>query len=63
MITRPKAIEQIVVTNHNRIPVHISDVGIVCFGSLKRFGAMPKDGEGKCVGGIAMMLKGANVAL
>ena len=25
-----------------------------------RFGAMTKDGEGECVGGIAMMLKGAN---
>ena len=64
MITRPKDIEQIVVTNRNGIPVHISDVGIVRFGSPKRFGAMPKDGEGrKCVGGIAMMLKGANAAL
>ena len=60
MITRPKDIEQIVVTNRNGIPVHISDVGIVRFGSPKRFGAMTKDGEGECVGGIAMMLKGAN---
>lgn len=58
-----KILSQIVVTNRNGIPVHISDVGIVRFGSPKRFGAMPKDGEGKCVGGIAMMLKGANAAL
>lgn len=60
MISQPKDIEQIVVTNRNGIPVHISDVGNVRFGSPKRFGAMTKDGEGECVGGIAMMLKGAN---
>ena len=60
MISEPKDIEQIVVANRNGIPVHINDVGKVGFGSPKRFGAMTKDGEGECVGGIAMMLKGAN---
>lgn len=60
MITRIKDIEQIVVANRNGIPVHISDVGAVRFGSPKRFGAMTMDGKGECVGGIAMMLKGAN---
>lgn len=60
MISRTKDIEQIVVANRNGIPVHISDVGIVRFGAPKRFGAMTKDGKGECVGGIAMMLKGAN---
>ena len=60
MISQPKDIEQIVVANRNGIPVHISDVGKVRFGAPKRFGAMTKDGQGECVGGIAMMLKGAN---
>ena len=60
MITDIKDIEQIVVANRNGIPVHISDVGVVRFGAPKRFGAMTMDGEGECVGGIAMMLKGAN---
>lgn len=60
MITRTSDIEQIVVANRNGIPIHISDVGTVRFGSPKRFGAMTMDGEGECVGGIAMMLKGAN---
>lgn len=60
MITRIKDIEQIVVANRNGIPVHISDVGAVRFGAPKRFGAMTMDGKGECVGGIAMMLKGAN---
>lgn len=60
MISSTKDIERIVITNRGGIPVHISDVGTVRFGAPKRFGAMTKDGEGECVGGIAMMLKGAN---
>ena len=60
MINRIKDIEQEVVANRNGIPIHISDIGAVRFGAPKRFGAMTMDGEGECVGGIAMMLKGAN---
>ena len=60
MIGNLKDIEKIVVANRGGIPVHISDIGSVRFGAPKRFGAMTKDGEGECVGGIAMMLKGAN---
>ena len=60
MINDIKDIEQIVVTNRGGIPVHVADIGKVRFGAPKRFGAMTKDGEGECVGGIAMMLKGAN---
>lgn len=60
MIDDLKDIEQIVITNRGGIPVHISDIGRVRYGSPKRFGAMTIDGDGECVGGIAMMLKGAN---
>lgn len=60
MITDLKDIEQIVVTNRGGIPVHVSDIGKVRYGAPKRFGAMTMDGNGECVGGIAMMLKGAN---
>lgn len=60
MITDLHDIEKIVVTNRGGIPVHVSDIATVRFGAPKRFGAMTKDGEGECVGGIAMMLKGAN---
>lgn len=60
MIGSLKDIENIVVANRGGIPVHISDIGTVRYGAPKRFGAMTKDGEGECVGGIAMMLKGAN---
>ncbi len=60
MISKAKDIEKIVVTNRGGMPVHISDIGRVNFGSPKRFGAMTMDGDDECVGGIAMMLKGAN---
>ena len=60
MISSLQDIEHIVVANRNGIPVHVSDVADVRFGSAKRFGAMTIDGKGECVGGIAMMLKGAN---
>ena len=60
MITQIKDIENIVVANRGGMPVHISDIGRVVFGSPKRFGAMTMDGDGECVGGIAMMLKGGN---
>ena len=60
MIGQLEDIEKIVITNRGGIPIHISDIGKVRFGAPKRFGAMTKDGEGECVGGIAMMLKGAN---
>lgn len=60
MIGNLTDIEQIIVANRGGIPVHIKDIGKVRFGAPKRFGAMTKDGEGECVGGIAMMLKEAN---
>src|SRR5574344_627943 len=60
MIHSLKDIGRIVVVNRGGIPIHISDVAKVRFGSAKRFGAMTYDGKGECVGGIAMMLKGAN---
>ena len=60
MISRIKDVAQIVVANRNGIPIRISDIGTVRFGAPKRFGAMTMDGKGECVGGIAMMLKGAN---
>jgi len=60
MIENLRDIEQIVIANRGGIPIHIDEIGIVRFGSPKRFGAMTKDGQGECVGGIAMMLKGGN---
>jgi heavy metal efflux system protein len=55
-------IEQIVVGTRQGIPVLIRDLGKVQFGSPKRFGAMTMDGKGEVVGGITLMLKGANAS-
>jgi cobalt-zinc-cadmium resistance protein CzcA len=60
MINSLHDVEQIVITNRGGIPIHIDEVATVRFGAPKRFGAMTLDGKGEAVGGIAMMLKGAN---
>lgn len=60
MISDISDIGKVVITNRGGLPIRIDDVGKVGFGAPKRFGAMTKDGLGECVGGIAMMLKGAN---
>jgi len=46
----------------NGIPVLIKDVADVRFGSAVRYGALTYNGEVDAVGGVVMMLKGANSA-
>lgn len=53
-------IENIVVKNINGIPVKIRDIGKAQFGYAPRYGAMTRNGEGETVGGVVLMLKGAN---
>ncbi|MDT0677269.1 CusA/CzcA family heavy metal efflux RND transporter [Autumnicola musiva] len=53
-------LEKIVVKNSDGIPVTIQDVADVKIGSAVRYGALTKNGEGETVGGMVMMLKGAN---
>jgi len=53
-------IGNIVIANRNNVPVLIKNVGKLQFGAPKRFGAMTMDGQGEAVGGITLMLKGAN---
>jgi len=56
-------IEQIVVKNtSSHVPILVKDVAKVHFGNAIRYGAMTQDGKGEVVGGIVMMLKGANSA-
>ncbi len=52
----------VVKTNPNGIPILIKDIAEVQFGSAVRYGAMTYDGEVDAVGGVVMMLKGANSA-
>ena len=53
-------IEKIVVKNVNGIPITVGDVADVRFGKAVRYGALTMDGKGETVGGMILMLKGAN---
>lgn len=50
----------IVQTRSSGLPLLLRDVGSVRIGHAVRYGAMTKNGEGETVGGVVMMLKGAN---
>lgn len=58
--TSLKDIEDVVVKTVNGIPILIKDIAQVRFGQGTRYGAMTRDTSGEAVGGIVMMLKGAN---
>ncbi|MGL5681576.1 MAG: CusA/CzcA family heavy metal efflux RND transporter [Marinifilaceae bacterium] len=62
MIESIDDISDIVVANRNGLPVYVRDIGIAQPGSASRFGAMTKNGQGETVGGITLMLKGANAS-
>ncbi|WP_400074194.1 CusA/CzcA family heavy metal efflux RND transporter [Zobellia russellii] len=53
-------IENMVVKSVNGVPIKIKDIGTVHMGSAVRYGALTKDGTGEAVGGMILMLKGAN---
>ncbi len=56
-------VRKIIIKNtSNGIPVLIGDVAEVRFGHAVRYGALTWNGEKEAVGGIVMMLKGANSA-
>lgn len=55
-----KDIEGVVLKNEGHIPVTIGDVATVQFGTAVRYGAFTKNGQGEAVGGMILMLKGAN---
>jgi cobalt-zinc-cadmium resistance protein CzcA len=56
-----KDIEKIQVkTTSNGLPVLVRDIATVQFGSAVRYGAMTRNDEGEVVGGLVLMLKGAN---
>ncbi|QLE02855.1 CusA/CzcA family heavy metal efflux RND transporter [Galbibacter sp. BG1] len=53
-------IESMVIKTVDGIPIKIKDVANVKLGSAVRYGALTKDGKGETVGGMILMLKGAN---
>ncbi|MBK7271376.1 MAG: CusA/CzcA family heavy metal efflux RND transporter [Flavobacteriales bacterium] len=60
IVTSLKDMENIVVSARGGSPVRIRDVAEVKFGHAVRYGAMTRNGEGEAVGGVVLMLKGAN---
>ncbi|MFH6997408.1 CusA/CzcA family heavy metal efflux RND transporter [Flavobacterium sp. FlaQc-57] len=63
LINNVDDIENIVVkTNANSTPVLIRNVAEVNIGAATRYGAMTRNDEGEVVGGIVLMLKGANAS-
>ncbi len=60
LVSSIEDIGNITIKTRHGIPLRIKDVATVKFGSPPRFGAMTKDGKGEVVGGITLMLKGAN---
>jgi cobalt-zinc-cadmium resistance protein CzcA len=63
LISNFEDIKNIVVkSNPNGIPILIKDVAEVHFGSAVRYGALTYNGKVDAVGGVVMMLKGANSA-
>jgi heavy metal efflux system protein len=53
-------IENIVLKSQGGTPTYIRDVAQVKIGEAVRMGAAMKNGKNECVGGIVMMLRGAN---
>lgn len=60
LIKALKDIEYIVLASHDGIPIFIRDIAEVQIGRAVRQGASIKNGEKEVVGGIVMMLRGAN---
>jgi len=60
LLTSLEDIENVVVTNNNDFPILVKDIADVHFGEAIRYGSVTKDGKGDAVGGMIMMLKGAN---
>lgn len=55
-----KDIEKIRIKTFEGVPIYIRDVAKVQYGSAVRYGAMTDSYKGEAVGGIVLMLKGAN---
>jgi cobalt-zinc-cadmium resistance protein CzcA len=62
MLTSVEDIENTVVAQRGEagLPILVKDVAKVGFGKAVRYGAMTRNGEGEAVGGVMLLLKGAN---
>lgn len=62
LISSMDDIKNIVIKKVNNIPILVRDVAEVGLGNAVRYGSVTYNGEKEVVGGIVMMLKGANSA-
>lgn len=62
LLEKPDELKDVVVGFREGMPIKLRQVAEVGFGRAIRYGAMTKDGEGEAVGGIVLMLKGANAS-
>lgn len=53
-------LKKVVVKNVGGTPITLGQLAEIRFGHAMRYGAMTKNGEGEAVGGIVLMMKGAN---
>ena len=53
-------LRQVVVSSRDGIPVRVGDVADVRYGSLTRYGAVTRDGQGEAVEGLVVGLRGAD---
>jgi cobalt-zinc-cadmium resistance protein CzcA len=62
MLTSLEDIENTVVSSRGEagLPILVKDVAKVGFGKAVRYGAMTRNGQGEAVGGVMLLLKGAN---
>ncbi len=60
VVSSLKDVENIVIDARGGSPVRIRDVGEARFGHAVRYGAMTRNGTGEAVGGVVLMMKGAN---
>jgi heavy metal efflux system protein len=61
-IQTPRDLEQIVLKMNGSRVLRLSDVAKVLIGSLTRYGAVTKDGEGEAVQGLVLSLRGADAS-
>lgn len=60
VIASLKDMGNIVIEARGGSPVRVRDVAEVRFGNAIRYGAMTRNGQGEAVGGVVLMMKGAN---
>ncbi len=59
-IKNEQDVKDIVVAQHQGLPVRVEDIADVRIGALTRYGAVSKDGQGEAVTAVVLSLRGAN---